>query len=764
MFKSKKNLAKFMVALATLSSINIFSVESAFAAFTQDSQTALSISSGSATLNLGEIDSATTLGLTPAAITYNVANTADTVTVTVSLSAPSASSKSASDITLNQTSSQATASKFTIKGRSSNTYSFAQNATTTAVAVTGLATIGFTPDVVGTYTLTFTDGAATPNVVTRVLTVKETDPSNHTLAFSLGGTSAATTISANDSATVSLKTGFIASAGYDSITVKALLLDAPTSGLGTVVNLDVTESSTSSGNVIFSTSDQVSGSTGVVVQTGAASATNNVKLNATLYAPSVAGTYIVRITTLYMSKGENQWVPAITPLTFTVTVTAPSTTALANSVSYLRADTTAYTAGGTAATDSAVVTAKVSATSTTDTTPEATIWVFQKNATSTANESMTVSIDGPAFANTAASTRPTAGQAVTVKYDSSAADGSPIYIWSAGTAGKATITVKTISGLLLGTKTVNFYGAVTKLTAASDPTPKTIVRSGGKTLSGAWDINATDAAGQPVKNLTLSCVSSNTTVIASCAFTDNKDGSYTMDLTSATGSTSGQTADITVRVVDPAVTTSTAYISATAVKVTTGSSVNKVTIATDKSSYSPGEQMIVTVTATDSSGNPVYDSAALAALSSNKTVSGLANVATSFVAGKADSIDRKSDGTVKTTYRVFAPATAGSFDLYLDYTDAALATQRASVSATVADAAVDAATDAANEATDAANAATDAALAAADAADAATAAAQDASDAVAALSASVSKMIASLKAQITSLTNLVIKIQKKVKA
>jgi hypothetical protein len=43
-------------------------------------------------------------------------------------------------------------------------------------------------------------------------------------------------------------------------------------------------------------------------------------------------------------------------------------------------------------------------------------------------------------------------------------------------------------------------------------------------------------------------------------------------------------------------------------------------------------------------------------------------------------------------------------------------------------------------------------------------AAQDASDAVAALSASVSKLIASLNPQITSLTNLVIKIQKKVKA
>ena len=82
---------------------------------------------------------------------------------------------------------------------------------------------------------------------------------------------------------------------------------------------------------------------------------------------------------------------------------------------------------------------------------------------------------------------------------------------------------------------------------------------------------------------------------------------------------------------------------------------------------------------------------------------------------------------------------------------------------TTADAAT-AAADAAAEATDAANAATDAANAAAEAADAATAAAQDAADAVAALSTQVASLISGLKAQLTALTNLVIKIQKKVKA
>ena len=88
----------------------------------------------------------------------------------------------------------------------------------------------------------------------------------------------------------------------------------------------------------------------------------------------------------------------------------------------------------------------------------------------------------------------------------------------------------------------------------------------------------------------------------------------------------------------------------------------------------------------------------------------------------------------------------------------------AGVSKAVVTAGSSEAIDAASEAIDAANAATDAANAAAEAADAATAAAQDAADAVAALSTSVSAMITALKKQITTLTNLVIKIQKKVKA
>ena len=119
------------------------------------------------------------------------------------------------------------------------------------------------------------------------------------------------------------------------------------------------------------------------------------------------------------------------------------------------------------------------------------------------------------------------------------------------------------------------------------------------------------------------------------------------------------------------------------------------------------------------------------------------------------------------SYKVYMPAYQGTF--VFKYTTGTMSTTAKSavdrtVSVDVVAADGGAAAAAAEEATAAANDATDAALSAAEAAEAATAMAQEAVDAVAELSASVTKLISALRAQITTLTNLVVKIQKKVKA
>jgi len=142
------------------------------------------------------------------------------------------------------------------------------------------------------------------------------------------------------------------------------------------------------------------------------------------------------------------------------------------------------------------------------------------------------------------------------------------------------------------------------------------------------------------------------------------------------------------------------------------------------------------------------------------------NDAAASTYGQSDALKGLTDGTVSAATTTFLAYTAGTALVDEEGVGASFdAAGVNSVTVTVTgDNAAQTAADAAAEATDAANAATDAANAAAEAADAATAAAQDAADAVAALSAQVATLISGLKSQLTALTNLVIKIQKKVKA
>jgi hypothetical protein len=153
-----------------------------------------------------------------------------------------------------------------------------------------------------------------------------------------------------------------------------------------------------------------------------------------------------------------------------------------------------------------------------------------------------------------------------------------------------------------------------------------------------------------------------------------------------------------------------------------------------------GDVTVSAVNPTSVAGTTAYQTAHLA---------GNATLATATVAAKA--------------YGATTAGTASTAETNVGATFAPAGVASAKVSVAIDDVA-QAAADAAAEATDAANAATDAANAAAEAADAATAAAQDAADAVAALSTQVSEMVNALKKQITALTNLVIKIQKKVRA
>jgi len=328
-----------------------------------------------------------------------------------------------------------------------------------------------------------------------------------------------------------------------------------------------------------------------------------------------------------------------------------------------------------------------------------------------------------------------------------------VTVWSDGRAGTATVTVA-VGGVNVATSTVVFYGAVASLVATAN---YTVAHAGSTTVVGpaatdpAIYVVAKDANGTviPVAQTLIPSSSNAAVAIASNATADAADAisgwnAMQYELLSTMLSKSGDSANIAFSYQKADGT----FITSNTIAVTAGGAAKTYALSLDASSYAPGDAMVLTITAKDAAGNAAYDGAASPAVTANKAVIGLPG-AGKFTGGKK---------TVKTG--LFAPATDGDFVLSaLNVDGVTYTTTTATVSGSTS-----AAVDAANEATDAANAATDAANAAAEAADAATAAAQDAQAAVAALATQVASLVAGIKAQITSLTNLVIKIQKKVKA
>jgi hypothetical protein len=622
-------------------------------------------------------------------------------------------------------------------------------------------------------------------------------PSNASVvANTLTIDSATDSITLGETATAVLTHNFVTTDVNDSVTITAIKTSSNSSTGGTI-QFRPTDSSTSVAldrpvyNYVKRAGEAAADASALWVASASSSGfpdsltvsndVANLSINSTfgvnLVNPQAAGTYVV---TFYMtvSNGGAAGTVSSTSVTWTVTVAAADTTAVGSSTSVLRAGNGAATwgAGTSATSDSAVAVSR----SSTRTTPDGIIKITQRNAAGTTltggtvpamrGESMTVSVTGgTAFVTTGAdgtATRPTSGTVATL------ANGSDqrIYVWSNGTAGTATITTTTYSGLLIGTETVTFTGPVTGIAVTKSYNTMTaygsIVRSGGRTSGNLVEITATDSGARKIDGLTLTCVSSDASVITGCTVTAAADGTgeYYLAFSSASNSTSGQKATVTVRVVDPAVTTSVAYLTTT-VDLTLGSTIATEAITFDQATYAPGEGMVITRTAKDASGNPVFDGATGVALTANKSLGGSAIAACTYYAGTC-STSTMYAGSVLVKYTTFAPAAPGAFTVsgLGGLLGGVLISATSTVSDDAATAAATAASDAAAEATDAANAATDAANAAAEAADAATAAAQDAADAVAALSASVSEMVNALKKQITSLTNLVIKIQKKVRA
>jgi trimeric autotransporter adhesin len=326
-----------------------------------------------------------------------------------------------------------------------------------------------------------------------------------------------------------------------------------------------------------------------------------------------------------------------------------------------------------------------------------------------------------------------------------------------GSAGTSTVTIS-VGTTVVATETLVFSGlaAAYKVTAARGVHAIGSNAAGDSATAAGVTVAVTDSAGNAVGGHTVYLVSGDltiATVTSSASSSSSATGPIGTAYFELTGVKSGSTS---VKACNTAACTAATITASANIKVAKTEAAT-VTASFDKASYAPGEKMTLNIVAKDADGLAISDAnAGTYTMTANLGTTSTLPTAADFVGGTH-------------AVTIYAPVSSGDFTVSIKLLKGAawataLDDTTITASASVVNPAFDAATDAANEATDAANAATDAALAAADAADAATAAAQDASDAVAALSASVSKLISSLRAQITSLTNLVIKIQKKVRA
>jgi hypothetical protein len=684
---------------------------------------------------------------------------------------------------------------------SSNTLTYASAAASDDIG--GAAAAGeftFVPDTAGVYKITIDEGATA--------TVAATTTAVTAITIIVGGAALTQSASGKGATTGSAVVGGSAVAVYHvpGATADNTVYNITSSGVGSISNPGVcdTDDATLEGTdtaVRCATVGGGGGASGVATTINGTNYSDGAKF--TFDAGPAAGNVLVA-----NYVGGSFTVDASSSVAGAQTITITSINQ-ATGVPTTRATITinwvASASGAASAQHSTawIVAGATAATSTTDATADGVncskavvagacanvvVTVKDANAVALLNAPLSASISGPGVLGVidedgdtsawAKSGRAVATSATTGHLDVNVGS---FAIYADGTSGLATITISS-GTTVLATKYVNFYGTVSKLNVTQN---LKVARAGALGYELGCDaadcgwlgtavstpavyIEAVDAEGNVVPGLTIGYVTSDASVILSASVTQDDatagdgPGYYNASVTSAPNGVSGKTATVTFRTL----LSTGAYVTADPVTFSLGGTVATATLTLDKASYQVGEAMVVTRTAKDSAGNPVYDGVASPAVVFSKAIGGTAPAAGEYRSGvSASSATRPT---------VFAPSTGGAFEARATFSFAGVSTQ-VTATATVADdastAAAAAAADAAAEAIDAANAATDAANLAAEAADAATVAAEEARDAADAATAAVEELatqvatlMAALKAQITTLANTVAKIAKKVKA
>lgn len=488
------------------------------------------------------------------------------------------------------------------------------------------------------------------------------------------------TISTGETATAVATLSFLAGNSGDTLTVTSSVVSLP-AGAAKLATLSVKETTSAVVTVAGDAySADVSSSVNALTSVSA-------KLNVSLVNPTVAGTYVIKLTPTVKGGGGTLNSSAVL---WSVVVNAADVKASAStSTSFINSGETI----------SATTDATVYASKATSSDAAAVIVVTQKNAAGTSvAESLTATISGSGLVGAGSNhaTMSALGRSISVKA------GDYIGVFADGTSGIGTITITTQSGVVLSTESVTFYGDIAKVVTT---VKKSVIATGSN--ADAISAIAYDANGVKVGAGTLSATSDTLSVISNSATTASIVNGEA--LFSLTGVATGK-AGIVVKA---------GTISADTVTVRVEGSAASIKLSFDKAVYNSGEAATITLSVLDASGLVLSGKT-----HANLLASGISS-SYSFTGDTLTATSVTTDATGVKTYKVFMPS-AGAVTITATGGSALPVSGQVAVSATanVKDSAAEA-------------------LAA-----------------VTALAATV----ASLRTLIVTLTNLVLKIQKKVKA
>jgi hypothetical protein len=425
-----------------------------------------------------------------------------------------------------------------------------------------------------------------------------------------------TTIIAGETATAVASVSFLAANSGDTITLTSSVVSLP-SGAAQLAVISVKETTSA---VVTVSADKYSAD---ISSTTNSLTAVSAKLNLSLVAPSVAGTYVIKLTPTVKGGGGSLNSSAVL---WSVVVTAKDVYASASTT------TSIINSGETI---SATTDATVYASKTVSSDAAAVIVITQKNAAgSSVTESLTATVSGSGLVGAGSNhaTMSALGRSISVKA------GDYIGLFADGTSGAGTVTITSQSGVVLATEKVTFYGDVAKVVTT---VKKPVIATG--TTTDVLSAVAYDANGVIVGSGTLTATSSDLAVISNSVTSASiVNGEALFPLTGVKTGAAG-------------IVVKSGLISADTATVRVEGTAGSVKLAFDKATYAPGEAALITVTVLDTVG----------LVMSSKTQSNLfadGGIVSSYAFSSGDTLTAVSvttDANGVKTYKVFMPATEG---------------------------------------------------------------------------------------------------------